>query len=160
MTDDLEIRLIDTITQYLNNSGDLPQHSTVIYTRPVVVLPEDCPLMCVWLLAKEAAPRTTDEDDALISIGISWQIEAVARAETLRESPERSREALGATLTIQRLMRALFQHGWAQVASQDIPEAYDGWVANADYTPPTSLETGLVEGYALTVRVMVLENRS
>jgi hypothetical protein len=124
------------------------------------VLPEDCPILCVWLMGKSSAPRTTDNDDSIMSIGVSWQVEAVGRAETLMEDQERSRATLGAILAIQRRIRLLFQKGWAEVAPENIDEAYDGFLAEVDYTPPSALDTGLVEGYALTVRVMCLEPRT
>lgn len=159
MAEDLEVRIIDQLTKVVERAPSMPRHKTVKYRRPVVVLPTDCPLLCVWLLAKEAAPRTTDNDDSLISIGVSWQVEAVERAEKLVDDPKKSVELLKTVLEIQGQVRHLFQSGWAEVAEQDIPEAYDGWLAGVDYTPPTSLETGLVEGYAATVRVMALERR-
>jgi len=107
---------------------------------------------------KDSAPRTTDNDDAVISIGVSYQVEAVARATTLVDDPDKSRQLIRNCLAIQAALRDLFQRGWAAVTT-DIPEAYDGFFANADYTPPTSLETGLVEGYAMTARVLVQERR-
>jgi hypothetical protein len=123
------------------------------------VIPDDCPLLCVWLLAKESAPYTTDNDDSKISVGVSWQVEAVDRAETLMENPARSKATLEDVNRIQAALRDIFQRGWLAATGGDIPEAYDGALINVDYTPPTSLETGLVEGYALTVRVMCQERR-
>ena len=159
MTDALEIRLIDVITAHCESDASLPAHQTVKYTRPVVVLPDDCPLLCVWLVAKESAPYTTDNDDSKISIGVSWQVEAVDRAETLMEDPKRSKETISAVFRLQAALRDIFQRGWLAATGTDIPEAYDGALVNVDYTPPTSLETGLVEGYALTVRVLCQERR-
>lgn len=160
MSDVLEVRLIDAITQYLENSGELPKHQTVRYTRPVAVLPDDGDVLCVWLLGKESRPLTTDNDDSTISIGVSYQVPAVARAETLMVDPRRTKALLTTVHILQRRLQILFQEGWLQATGTDIPEAYDGFVANIDYTPPTRLETGLVEGYALTVRVLCQERRS
>lgn len=159
MSDDLEIRIIDTITDYLNEHAGLNRHQTVKYRRPVAVLPESCPVLCVWLIQKASQPLTTDNDDSLITIGVSWQVARVERAETLQNDARKDRELLKQTLALERLLRDIFQRGWVGATGVDIPEAYDGFFAGADYTPPSSMETGVVEGYALTVRVMCQERR-
>lgn len=154
LDEDLEIRIIDGIVEYIDASGRMPTHDTVRYTRPVAVFPEDCPLLCVWLLNKGTAPRTTNYYDNVISIGLSYQVEAVERAETLKENPERSIELLRVMGILQKLMRTLGKDG---DLGATCPEAYELYPADVDYTPPTSLETGLVEGYAMTIRVMTQE---
>lgn len=148
---DLEIRIIDAITADLNNNAGLPKHQTVRYTRPVVVVPEDCPLLCVWLVGKRMTPRTTEDVDSIITIGVSWQVWVEETIATLQENPERSKDMLKVLASLQQRIRTIWREGW------DIPEAYEIWPDSVDYVPSSSLETGLVQGYAMTVRVGVQE---
>lgn len=149
--DDLQIRIIDAITSDLNSSAALPQHQTVKYTRPVVVIPEDCPLLCVWLVGKRMTPRTTEDFDNIITIGVSWQVWVESTISTLKEDPRRSMEMLKVMARLEQRIRTLWREGWS------IPEAYEIWPDSVDYVPSSAIETGLVQGYAMTVRVGVQE---
>lgn len=154
MSEDLEVRLVDTIASEINGNVDLPDHSTVRYGRPLVVLPDDCPLLCVWLLQKAMVPRTTNYFDSTIAIGVSWQVWTEREIESLQEDEERRKRTLKEMLRIQARIRYMGVHG----LSEEIGEAYEFLPVGVDYTPPSSLETGLVEGYAMTVHVNVQES--
>lgn len=153
MSEDLEVRVIDAIAEDINGHAGLPKHETVRYARPLVVLPADCPILCVWLLQKAMAPRTTNYFDSTIAVGVSWQVWTERESQTLQEDEPRRKKMLKDMLAIQARIRYLGVHG----LSEEIGEAYEFLPVGVDYTPPSSLDTGLVEGYAMTVHVNVQE---
>lgn len=153
MSEDLEVRIIDQIAADIDSNAGLPKHETVRYARPLVVLPDDCPILCVWLLQKAMAPRTTNYYDSVIAVGVSWQVWTERESQTLQEDEPRRKKMLKDMLAIQARVRYLGIHG----LSENIDEAYEFLPVGVDYTPPSSLDTGLVEGYAMTVHVNVQE---
>ena len=154
---DLEIRIIDALTESLEHYADLPRHKTVRYRRPYAVLPEDCPLLCVWLMEKTFTPITTNTFDSAINIGISWQEQAVIEAQTLADNPRKAKELLEIMGRIQQHVRDLSVGDWSR-SGGSVDEAYQLYPVRTDYFPPMSIETGLVEGYLMTVRVNAQED--
>lgn len=154
MSEDLEVRLVDALVDEIKNNAELSTPKSIVkYGRPVAVFPKDCPVLCVWLIGKAISPVTTNYVDGQISIGISWQVGAPDRVEQLKVNEERRRKTLKEMLSIQARMRWLHVHGFGATIS----ECYELIPLGVDYLPPTSLETGLVEGYAMTVRADVQE---
>lgn len=153
---DLEIRVIDELAAALDNTADLPKHKTCKYRRPLIVIPEDCPLLTVALINKPMTPVTTNLFDAGLLIGVTWQIEAVKEAQTLIDNPKKSKELLEAMGKIQQCMRDLAVGHWS-LQGGVVDEAYQLWPLQVDYMPPGNVETGLVEGYLMSVRVSVQE---
>lgn len=153
MSEDLEVRIIDAVAADINTNAGLPQHTTVRYARPIIVVPNDCPILCVWLLQKAMSARTTNYFDSTVAVGVSWQVWTEGEILTLREDEGRRKRTLKEMLAIQARIRYLGVHG----LSEEIGEAYEFLPVGVDYTPPSSLDTGLVEGYAMTVHVNVQE---
>lgn len=151
---EVEVDIIDAIAADINSNAELPNHTTVRYGRPLVVLPSDCPILCVWLLQKAMVARTTNYFDSSIAVGVSWQVWTEREVLTLKEDEARRRKTLKDMLRIQARIRYLGVHG----LSEEIGAAYEFLPVGVDYTPPSSLDTGLVEGYAMTVHVNVQES--
>lgn len=148
MTATLEQSIIDALVTDLNSSASLPAHSTVKYRRPRAIMPEDCPLMVVWLLGKAPTPKTTEWFDSQISIGVSWHEETVADAETLMTNEEVAVTLMNARSKIEARVRAL-----AKVGLSDAWEVVPGI---SQFLPP-EMQQGLTEGYALEVITRVTE---
>lgn len=161
--DSLEVRVIDAITDYLEGISEIPEHKTVRYKRPIMVIPgEDTPLLSVWLMAKGATPRGTNSYDSALMVGISWQDECVERAVDLMQDPEKYKAELRIMATIQQAIRNLSVGALGaspgHIDAVGVPEAHTIYPMTVDFLPPISLETGLVEGYAMTVEVDVIES--
>lgn len=155
MTDNLYRDIIDALVDVYEGLP-LAAHNVVKYRRPVVTMPEDCPLLTVFVLSEDIQPRTTVGMDTMIAVGVTWQEAAVDSAQTLKENPERSVSLLNA---MQQLKRATWDLN-KQVEEWVIPGAYEVQPMSVAYSEPRtyqSLDTGLVEGYSLTVRVTVEE---
>lgn len=152
---DLEIEIVDKLSAFLADNVDLPPYTLQKYRRPRAVLPDDCPLLTIWLVHKGMLAATTNNFDSRINIGISWQIDATDRATTLEEDEDAARDLLRQVGEIQHWIRYLGVHGWPE--GETISEAYEVLPLSVDYLPPMALETGLIEGYAMTVQVAVVE---
>jgi hypothetical protein len=169
----VEVRVIDMLIADLNAHADLPAHNTVYYRRPAAVLPEDCPLLCVYLMTKGyQGPVNLGTYDPM-AIGITWQEEGIERAETMFgpgegdfEGAERrlydARDLLRNMKRIEERIRRLA--GFGGFEPEDVPQhpeipELDSILPQAmNYMPAQSIETGLVEGYAMTVEVTVHEH--
>jgi len=149
---DLEIRVVDALADYLENDAELPRHDVVKYRRPLAVLPDDCPLLCIWLIDKAFRPLTTNFFNGSMNLGISWQQASVMEAQTLRDNPKLAKELLEAIGRIQQSVRNVAVKGW------DVLEAYQVYPMRVDYFQSMPVDTGLVEGYLMTVRVDVQED--
>lgn len=158
---DLHVRIIDAIANDIENTADLPDHTVVKYERPWAVFPENCPLACYWLQRKVLAPMGTNRWDSAVIIGISWQWAAVEEMQTLVENPEHTKENLMVMGRIERRIKVLASMqgdpGVPMPIQFDVPEAYQVLPAEMDFIPPSSIETGLVKGYAMGVQVNVGE---
>lgn len=158
---DLHVRIIDALADDMEAAADLPDHQTVRYERPYIVLPEDCPLLCVWLEMKRLTPRGTNRWESAVGIGISWQWAAAEEIETLVNNPERTKENLMVLGRMERRIRVLASMqgdpGVPMPIKWDVPEAFQVMPESLDFVPPSSIETGAVKGYAMGVRVSVEE---
>lgn len=140
--------LIDELVVDLDTNGNLPSHKTVPYRRPRVIMPEDCPLMVVWLVTKDPTGVTNAEFHGNITLGISWHEETVEEAETLINDPATAIALMDAQSKIEARLRAL---------------AVAGLAATWELTPGPStylsadMSDGLVEGYLLTATARVTE---
>lgn len=171
---EVEFRIVDAMVQDFLDHGELDTHedgtlTVVKYRRPVAVFPSDCPMLCVWLLDKTFGQPTNLKSHDPISIGVSWQEEAVERAETLIAPGEDEAQGYAATERAESLIRNL-KHLERRVRSL---AGFDGYESSPhlvnvpeldmilprdwDYLPPQAVDTGLVEGYAMTVEVTVVE---
>jgi hypothetical protein len=133
--------MIDSVVEDLNDNGDLPEHGTVKYRRPRVILPEDCPLMVVWLILDEPTPQTTKRFDTGWRIGVSWHEQAVDEAKTLTVDEALSLALIDAVEKIKARFRAIATGGLA-----DVPEAYEFLPGSTRYLAE-ELAQGLTEGY-------------
>lgn len=157
---DLEIRIIDGLALDIEENADLPEHGIVLYKRPISVFPDDCPLLTIWLLQEQYAPLGTYKLNMAIGVGISWQEQAVDKAEELINDPEGAKSQLVNIGKIRHRVRALagLVNDPAQKAYlPGVPELDILFPHGIDFQPPASLETGLVEGYAMTVEAQVEE---
>lgn len=141
-------RIIDNIAADLDQR--LPAHVTVRYRRPVVILPTDCPLLCVWLDNKVVAPQTTENFDSVFVIGVSWHREAVEKVETLVRDPELQVRLLNELQLIEDRIKVWARDGiGVHEAWQVLPDG----VQYAGGIP----QSAMVEAYALGVSVRVTE---
>lgn len=166
----VETRVIDGIIADLNNNAGLPEHSTVYYRRPAAVLPENCPLLCVWMIRKVFGNPTNLSTYDAMEIGITWQVDATERALTLfgpgegdEEGAEdrlwEARELFQDMKRIENRIRMLAGFAGYDVSPviPGVPEMDTILPGGVNYIPAESIETGLVEGYAMTVEVTVHE---
>ena len=157
---DIVKRIIRGMASDIDDNARLPDHTTVLFKRPAAVFPDDCPLMCVWLLQKAYTPTGTKLLENAIGIGISWQVEGIDRAETLKDDPNKHEDMLDAVAKIEwrvRAMGALLGDYEQTEFVPGVPEVDMVLPVSVDYIPPLSIETGLVEGYAMAVEVDVRE---
>lgn len=142
--------VVDAITTDLNASAGLPSHSTIKYRRPRAILPDDCPLLIVWLQTKQPTPVETQNFDGEMSIGISWHVESVEEATTLVNDEATATALIDALERIEGRIRHLAKNGLGVGAAwQVIP-------GESLYLPP-ELAQGLNEGYATEALVTVTE---
>lgn len=143
--------IIDAIATDLNANADLPSHGTVKYRRPRAILPEDCPLLIVWLQTKNPTPVTTEYFDGEIGVGISWHIESVQEAVTLQNDEATATTLIDALEGIEGRIRHLARNGLGVGAAWDVRPG------ESLYLPP-EMAQGLTEGYAHEATVTVQEN--
>lgn len=149
--EDLIIRVLETLAEDILANADISPRSTVVGRRPLLVLPEDCPVLWVGMVQKVLTPRTTNDFDSAIAVQIVWWEEAVEQLKTLVEDQALARDMLRTVGRIERRLRVLANQGW------DVPEAYDLFPTSLDYQPPPEIASGAVEGYSLTVQVNVTQ---
>jgi hypothetical protein len=137
----------------LDANASLDPHSTVKGRRPRAILPEDCPLLVIWLDNKRPSPATTERFDGIITIGISWHEEAVEEAETLIDDEDLSWRLAENIERIEGRIRYLSRAGLGSLLNpwQLLPGAMD-------LVGPLPQKEGLVEGYALEVTAEVTES--
>lgn len=154
MSTDLTIEVIDAIANEIGSISGLPRHTEVRYRRPVAVFPEDCPLLCIWPMGKNLVLRTTEWYDASYTIGVSWQEPAVNRATQLSDDPEGAKALLHALGLIEEKLRTL---GRSTTPLEAVPAVHGLYPSSVTYLPGPEMETGLVEGYVVTVQVDLVE---
>lgn len=138
-----------------NLEADLPEHTTFPYFRPPVIMPEDCPALCVWVDLERSAPRTTHWLSYDYYIGIGWYEEVVGQAETLVQDIEKALALLDALKIIKDHVQSMCiqgldtVHGLYEVAPSD--------VRYIEVPRGLNLATGLTQGYSVGVRVSTLE---
>lgn len=161
-TDVLAAKIVLALSQDLQNEVEWPQKFNVVeLRRPPIVTPEMCPLLCVWLMQKAFAPRTTNSFQSVIAVGVTWQT-ASPDIDDLLAHPEDSLTLLGTMDGIEQRIRALSLASIStgiglKLDDEFLPPVTDLIPSSIDYMPPTSLDTGLVEGYAMTVHALVTE---
>ena len=140
--------LVNGIVEELDGLSGLPHHSTIKYRRPYAVLPGDCPLLCVWLVTKSLRLITTEMFESTFTIGVSWQVESVESSQTLIVDEEKQEELLESVELIEEKLREMGLRG------SPVPglTAYELFPVSTDYIP-AEVETGLVEGYLVSVVV-------
>lgn len=149
MTDSLEQRIIDALVDDIEASAGLPIHTVVRYRRPRAVLPEELPMLVVWLASKETTPITTIRFSSTIQVGVSWHEQSVEEAETLVQDTSIGLALMTNIALIEDRVRAIETAGGLPV-----PEAQEMLPSGTVYE---TLQDGLVEGYALSVLVRVTE---
>lgn len=158
---DVVIRIVEGLAQDIDEFAGLDPHQTIRFKRPAVVLPSDCPLLCVWLLEEEYQNSGSFRLEEGIALGISWQEAVTEKARTLIDDPESAKSQLVAIAKIKarvRKMGALVGNPSDDVYLPGVPEVDFVIPVRTDYVPATeTVDTGLVEGYAMTVRVFVRE---
>lgn len=141
--------LIDALAGDLESNAGLREHRTVKYRRPRIILPEECPLLVVWLEAKVPTPKTTVWFDSAITIGVSWHEETVDEVTTLIDNEDISISLMESLERIEERVRVLARDGMS-----------DSWQVlpgESRYLSP-ELQQGLTEGYALAVEARVTED--
>jgi hypothetical protein len=149
--DSVARRLAEGLAADFDASADLPAHMTLAGRRPRAILPEDCPVLVVWLDRKATSPESTERFDGQLVLGASWHEQAVEEAKTLVDNPGLSWSLLGAIERIEGRVRALARTGLATV-----PEAWQIIPGDTQYVGPLP-QQGLVEGYALEIVAAVTE---
>lgn len=144
----LEQTLIDEIVTDLNNNAGLPAHQTAKYRRPRFIMPDDCPLLVVWLIAKQPSPITTERFDAAISIGASWHEEVVEELETLVQDDAKALALIDARAAIEDRARALSVTG--------LTGSWEIYPGASEYMPPEN-EEAMTEGFAVEIIARVTE---
>jgi hypothetical protein len=151
----LASRIIDAMVDDFE-LAELPRHNTTRYKVPAAILPEDCPLLVVRLISKASGPMTVKERMGQITVEVSWHEEAVERAETLMDDPDAARSQLDAIEVLEQ--RVWLMERATQETQFDVPEANRVMTAAVNYQRGQPVETGLVEGYAMTVQIDVTED--
>jgi len=145
--------LIDAIAADLDAESGLPRHQTIRYRRPIAILPEDCPLLVVWLMEKDSAPQTTVRFDSVLRLGVSWHEETVEQAKTLVVDEEAASSLMDAIEAIEARARS-----WATSGLTNGPDgAWELLPRRVEYIPPGEGSTGLTEGYGLMVEARITE---
>lgn len=144
MSDTVEEAVVRAIADDLEANAGLPPHTMVKFRRPRAVLPEDCPLLCVWWEAKNPDFTTTVLFDFQLTIGVSWQEESVEEAKTLVNDEYLSLSLMTNIKRCEARIRELSRDGW------DVPNAWQILPAGTEYQ---RLTDGLVEGYAMAILV-------
>jgi hypothetical protein len=136
------------------NDAELPPHNTVRHRRPVIVLPQDCPLLVVWFQASQYAPRTTERYDRTVTVGVSWQQSAIEQVRTLQFDENLAK---GLADNIGMIEQRLIAYAVRSDPLPDVPQVYEMFPAGTTYSPGPELETGLVEGYIVTVQLNMVD---
>lgn len=142
--------IIDTLVSQLE-TADLPRHLTAKYRRPYLVLPEDCPLLCVYVMNKALTNVPNRAFQSVLTLGVSWQEAAVDRVKTLRANPNRYVSLLTNVAKLEAAIRQIALDDWGVFgAYQVLPTA-------VVYQPGSDTETGAVEGYTVVVDIGLFE---
>jgi len=156
----LEVRIVEALAQAVEASPELPPHQTVLFKRPRAVLPDNCPLLCLFLVQKVYTAETVVYYDDAIAIGITWQEESVTAAETLIDDPESAKSQLRAMSAIEEVIMGLSIDGLAVTqgemedgSGRESDAVYAVYPVGIDLSEAPQTEEGLVEGYAMTVEV-------
>lgn len=142
--------IIDRLAEEIE-ALDLPDHDTVLYRRPKSILPENTPMLVIWLQGKVPNPVTTQWFDGLYTIGISWHQESVDESESQEMDTDLSVDLMDRIGQIEAAVRSLSITGW------DVEGAWELTPGETTYSEPLR-ESGVTEGYALTVLVRVTES--
>lgn len=142
--------IVDAITTDLNANAGLPTHDTVKYRRPRAIMPDDCPLLIVWLQQKIPTPVETENFDGTISVGVSWHVEAVDEALTLQNDDATATALIDALERIEGRIRYLAKNGLGVEAAWNVAPG------ESLYLPP-EMAQGMTEGYATETLVTVTE---
>lgn len=140
--------LVKVLADDITANVSLAPHTVVKGRRPRKILPEDCPLLVLWLDNKRPRPVTTERFDGIITIGVSWHEAAVEEAETLVDDEELSWRLTDSIEAIEARVRVLSRLG--------LPPLLGPWQLLPGETTP--IQGGLVEGYALEVTAEVTES--
>jgi hypothetical protein len=162
--DPLEIRVMEALLAEFDEL-ELPAHFTAAFVRPRLVLPEDCPLLCVYPMQKAYIAENVVEFTSAAAYGVSWQEEQVDRLETLIDDPERAKGMIRAVATIEGCILRLSQTGLT-VKEVETPDGRRedavyavlpiGW----DLSEPAGVEEGAVSGYAFTLEVDAVQTKA
>ncbi len=127
---------------------------TIKYRRPRAILPENCPLLCVWVMRERIEPQTNTRYETTVWLGASWHEASVDSAETLQMNPERALSLMQAVSAIKGVTMRLGVSGW------DVPGASEVWPTSVSWQGSMGniLDTGLVEGYAVEIQVRAKES--
>jgi hypothetical protein len=145
----VEERVVEAIGLDLDLNAGLDAHDTLLYRRPRAVMPEDCPLLCVWWDSKDIDFLTTQKFHYSLAIGVSWQEETVEEAQTLMRDDVIARSLIRNIHKCEKRIEHIAINGW------DIAPAWELLPQGTEYT---RMEEGLVEGYAFVVQVAVSED--
>jgi hypothetical protein len=146
--DSVAKRLVDEIAADLATNAGLPAHTVAKYRRPRAILPDDCPLLCVWLEAKTPTPRTTKWFDSAMTIGVSWHEESVAEVETLVLDEDVALALMSSLEKIEARVRVL--------AAQGLTDAWEVLPGESRYLGP-EMQQSATEGFALAIEARLTE---
>lgn len=144
--------LIEAIHADLEANADLPDHETQLYLRPRAIIPEDCPLLVVWVIddVPNLSLGTTVTFDYTVSVGVSWHVQVTEDAETMVRNDEVVLDALAVLERIRNRIRVMSTDGIGVDACHEVLPGIS--TPNAP-----ALATGLVEGYATSVLCSIVE---
>jgi hypothetical protein len=143
--------LIEALADDLDNEAGLPEHQTIRKRRPRAIVPEDCPLLVVWLERTTRRGWTNMKQESNVSIGVSWHEESVDEAASLVDDETLSDKLIDAIELIEARVR--------EIAREEITLAEGAW----EITPgegrylPSDMQQGLTEGHAIVVEARVTE---
>jgi hypothetical protein len=152
----LPVRIIDAITQFVEDHTELPTHTTVKYRRAFLT-PKEMPCLNVYPVSKAMAPRGTNNLDAVNFISVSWFESGVRETKQLKADPNLGASLLTHVSMIEQTLMDLWTSGWP--LDYPVDAAYECQPVSVDWQPPFDVAAGLVEGYSVAVQVMTIQSR-
>lgn len=149
--DDVYVRVVDALVEDLVTNAQIEPRTVVRYKRPLIVMPDECPLLSVSVGQKVPTGFPNMQQDSDISVAIIYWSPAVDQVKSLIDNPDWAADDLRTIGRIEARIRHLAFIGW------DVYEAWSVLPGMSELIPPPEIAAGAVEGYAMTVVVSVTE---